>query len=159
MQYGVSGGFPTIGTDIIPAPHGYNFFAGGVAAASQAMQMITVTAGSGVIDAGSVKYDLSGDFGGYATDNDAAQLSIYFLDSSYLPLGSSVNIGNFHAAYRNNKTGLFSASAKGSVPVGTRYIQASLNMTRTNGTYNDGYVDNLSLVLHPPTLYLPLILK
>jgi hypothetical protein len=61
--------------------------------------------------------------------------------------------------YRNNKTGLFSASAKGSVPVGTRYIQAYLNMTRANGTYNDGYADNLSLVLSVSRLYLPLILK
>ena len=146
VQYGAPGGFPIVGTDIIPATHGYNFFAGGVAASSQATQMITVTPGSPVIDTGTVRYFLSGDFGGYATDNDSAQLSIRFLDGNQLSIGSAINIGNFNAAYRNNKTGLFGASANGIVPIGTRYVQVNLQMTRSNGPYNDGYADNLSLI-------------
>ena len=35
----------------------------------------------------------------------------------------------------------------GGLPVGTRSINALLQMTRTDGAYNDGYADNLSLVL------------
>ena len=125
---------------------------------AQATQMITVTTGSGVIDAGGVEYNLSGDFGGFATDDDSAQLLVSFLGGSQLPIGGSINIGDYGAAFRNNNTDLFSASAKGSLPIGTRTIQVSVNMTRTNGTYNDGYADNLSLVLRPPTLYLPQLL-
>lgn len=127
------------------------------------MQLIPVTAGSGVIDAGGVKYNLSGDFGGFANQDDNAQLIMYFLDSSQMPIGSSVNIGGFNAAYRNNKTGLFHASTNSDVPIGTRYVEVYLTMTRAAcgpcGTYDDGYADNLSLVLSPSTLYLPLIVR
>jgi hypothetical protein len=158
VPYNAPGGFPVL-TDTIPLDHGYNFFAGGVAATSQATQMITVTAGNATIDAGHVKYDVSGDFGGDATDNDSAQLSIYFLNSSQTVLGSAINIGNFNAAYRGNRTGLFHASATGNVPIGTRYIKVSVQMTRASGSYNDGYADNLSLVLKPISVYLPLVLR
>jgi hypothetical protein len=33
------------------------------------------------------------------------------------------------------------------VPPGTRQVEIKVVMTRTDGAYNDGYADNLSLVL------------
>ena len=136
-------GFRIVDTDIVPATNGYNFFAGGAAMVLQATQVITVTAGNGPIDTGAVKYSLSGDFGGFATDNDSAQLTIHFLDTNHLQIGGPISIGNFNAVYRNNMIGLFGASAAGVVPAGTRYVQADLNMmTRAGGTHNEGYADN-----------------
>ena len=35
----------------------------------------------------------------------------------------------------------------GDVPTGTRTLRLDLEMTRTDGAYNDGYADNLSLIL------------
>jgi len=51
------------------------------------------------------------------------------------------------AADRNRATGLVLRSASAPVPPGTRRIAVTLTMTRTEGTSNDGYADNLSLTL------------
>ena len=54
---------------------------------------------------------------------------------------------NSKAAERLNTTGLVARRAQGLVPVGTRSIQVLIRLVRTEGTYNDGYVDDLLLVL------------
>ena len=159
VRYGNTYGFPAAGTDVVPATHGYNLFAGGSAVTSQATQLLSVTAAVAQIGTGHVKYALSGDFGGYVTDNDRAKMQVSFLNQSYISIGGSITIGDFDATYRGNQTGLFHASAAGLVPSGTRYIQVTVTMQGFNGGYNDGYADNLSVVLRPPDLYLPLILR
>jgi hypothetical protein len=45
------------------------------------------------------------------------------------------------------------------VPVGTRLIVVVVNMTEVTGPYDDGYADNLSLVLTSPGLFLPLVMN
>jgi hypothetical protein len=52
-------------------------------------------------------------------------------------------------------------SASGRVPVLARGCVVTLTLTRTSGpgTYNDGYADNISLVLVPPPLFLPLLMR
>ena len=52
-------------------------------------------------------------------------------------------------ANRANITGLLETSSSGLIPVGTRRISVQLAIIGTGlpGSYNDGYVDNLSLVL------------
>jgi len=54
---------------------------------------------------------------------------------------------------RGGLTSFLFRAATNPVPSGTRQIKLLLTMTRQSGSYNDGYADNLSLVLRgSPTL-------
>jgi hypothetical protein len=53
-------------------------------------------------------------------------------------------------ADRNGATALLPRSATGAVPAGTRTIGVRLDMVRVQGSYDDGYADNLSLTLGAP---------
>ena len=59
------------------------------------------------------------------------------------------------------QSGLLPRSTSGVLPFGTRSIKVFLSATRVSNTgpYNDGYADNMSLVLYGPRLYLPLIVR
>jgi hypothetical protein len=158
VPYNAPGGYPVL-TDTIPLDHGYNFFSGGNVASSFGTQMVTVTAISTTIDTGLVNYVLSGDFGGYATQEDYARLTVFFIDGIGGLIGSN-QIGDVTAAQRGNATGLLHRSANGIVPIGTRTISIRAAMYRVSaGVSNDGYADNLSLVLKPLSVYLPLVLR
>jgi hypothetical protein len=132
-----------------PGDRGANFFAGGPdSALSLAFQIINVVPYALEIDEGWVSFDMSGYFGGWEDDPDDATLTALFLDSNLEILGSAM-IGPVSASDRGNVTGLLSRDTQGAVPKGTRRIKVLLTMIRANGAYNDGYGDNLSLVLVP----------
>jgi hypothetical protein len=159
VPYNAPGGFPNVATDVIPANHGYNFFAGGNVASSFGTQMVTVTAISTAIDTGLVKYALSGDFGGFATQEDFARLTLFFVDGIGGLIGSA-QIGDVTAAQRGNATGLLHRSANGIVPIGTRTIIIRAAMYWISaGVSNDGYSDNLSLVLIAQSVFLPIVVR
>lgn len=146
VPYGISGGFPAT-SDPGPANRGNNFFAGGPNnAASSATQTINLSGGATQIDAGGVTFTLSGYLGGFQTQNDNAVLTVTFLDGGGNTLGTAT-LGPVLSADRGGATGLLSVLTSGLVPVGTRSAVVVLRATRTNGSYNDGYADNLSLVL------------
>lgn len=159
VQYGASGGFPSP-TDPGPTNRGNNFFAGGPGGAlSTAMQTIDVSSGASTIDLGNTKFTLSGFLGGFADQRDNAVLSITFRASNDTSLGTA-SIGPVSNTDRNNLTGLLFRSDDGTVPTGTRLIDVTLTDTRLDGSYNDGYADNLSLILgagtQPPPPGVPL---
>lgn len=146
VQYGASGGFPTT-ADAAALGGGGNFFAGGPeTAASAATQTVDVSGASSEIDAGGVSATVSGDFGGYAGQNDGATLTATFLDAAGGSLGTLASPA-VSLADRNGNTALVARSATGSVPPGTRAIGVRLDLVRVDGAYNDGYADNLSLTL------------
>jgi hypothetical protein len=150
-KYGASSGFP-LATDPGPVNRGLNFFSGGPNnAASSAHQLIDVSSIASSIDLGSTRYELSGFLGGFSSQGDHAVLTANFWDDQNAPLGFSA-IGAVTNIDRNNVTGLLERSTDGIVPVGTRSIQIALALTRTAGAYNDGYADNLSLILTPVPL-------
>jgi hypothetical protein len=66
------------------------------------------------------------------------------------------SIGPVTTADRLSQTGLLFQSFVGAVPVGSRSVQVDLEMTRLQGLSNDGYGDNLSLVLNSSTVPEPL---
>jgi alpha-L-arabinofuranosidase len=152
VPYGAMGGFPQPG-DPGPPNRGIQFFAGGNAASSTATQDIDLSANAADINAGIVRYNLSGWLGGYLTDGDNAQVTITFFDNANNVLGTAA-IGPITPANRNNATGLFYTQSKGPMPVNTSRIHVVLTMTRTNGTFDDGYADNLSLILSLPSAIL-----
>jgi PEP-CTERM motif len=131
---------------------GSNFFAGGPGSAlSTAWQTIDVSNVSALINAGEVNYTLSGYFGGYLNQDDSALLIVTFFDGSGDDLGQ-VSIGGDNEVARNGQTGLLPDSTAGAIPFGTESIEFTLQMTRTVGTYNDGYADNLSFIAVDPPL-------
>jgi phospholipase C len=144
IKYGTSG-FPST-TSPGPSNRGLNLFSGGDDASASLTQTISVSANANAIDAGQIRYDLSGYLGGWSTQNDNCTLKATFLSSASKSLGTAT-IGPVTAANRNNVTGLLLRDTKGSVPAGTRSIDVVLTFTRVTGTVNDGFADNLSLTL------------
>jgi hypothetical protein len=150
VQYGASGGFPTV-TDPGPPSRGANFLAGGpgdaVAVATQ-LRTIPVALRS-AIDAGTATFALQGFLGGFSSQDDNAVLSIEWRTGTNAALGTAA-IGPVTAANRNSLTGLKSRKTTGTVPAGARKVFIQLTMTRDSGAYNDGYADNLSLKITTP---------
>jgi hypothetical protein len=145
VQYGASGGFPDKNSPG-PSERGKNFFGGGNVAKSTATQAIDLSSGAQAIDSGGVTYTLAGWLGGYGSQDDNAQMTVTFLNAAGSAL-SAGRIGPVTAVNRHNTTGLFERSATGSVPAHARTARVVITATRLEGTYNDGYSDDLSLVL------------
>jgi len=146
--YGGTELFPQL-TDPGPPNRGNHFFAGGpgndTSSASQVIDLgVSNASWFTAIDANKVTYVLSGYLGGYGDEEDRTMLRLTFLDGSATQLGETT-IGPVTAAERDDHTGTFLRQTDGSVPVGTRQIAVQLQMTRSFGTYNDGYADNLEL--------------
>ncbi len=152
VPYNAAGGFPNVATDSVPANRGYGFFSGGNSSISSVAQKIEISAIGPQIDIGKVAYTFSADLGGYFTDGDSATVNLGFYDAS-LTLIDLKSIGPVTAADRGNKTGLLPRLTSGFIPPNTRMLNVTVTMTRSNGTANDGYADNISIVLTaPPTL-------
>ncbi|MGZ4252023.1 MAG: hypothetical protein ACXVR2_01990 [Solirubrobacteraceae bacterium] len=149
---------------------GSQFFAGGPAngagnTVETATQNVGVSTAAAEIDAGGVTATVSADLGGFATQRDNAAVTATFLGSAGEQLGT-LTIGPVTAADRNNTTALLPRSGSGTVPPGTRTVRVALTATKTDGSYNDAYADNLSLTLAassgsppPPTTPPPVIGK
>ncbi|GAA2403524.1 hypothetical protein Cme02nite_74700 [Catellatospora methionotrophica] len=141
IAYGTSG-YPTASSPG-PANRGANFLGGGTSARSRLGQSVALP-NTGAIDAGTARYDAAAWLGGYADQNDTAQLSVAFRNAAGQTL-STVVLGPVTAAQRANVTGMLSRTATGTVPVGSRTAQVELLFVRAGGTSNDGYADSLSL--------------
>jgi hypothetical protein len=160
VPWGQPGGFPTLGdpgSEPASARGTYLFAGGGNNERSSARQLLTgsTSAVQAAIDTGTVTFDLNGWLGGYTGpgdfQEDNAVLSIVFLNACSSILGTA-QIGPVADADRGSQTGLLIRQETGVVPARTRTIDVRLTMTRLNGTYNDGYADNLSLILHGATV-------
>ena len=126
---------------------GKNFLSGGKnAPVSTATQIIDVSAAATDIDAGGVQAKLSAYLGGYASQKDAAMVDAAFLSATDAQLGT-VRVGPVTPAERQSKTTLLLRAATTAVPKGTTKIKVVVTSTRADGTYNDGYLDNVSLEL------------
>ena len=141
--------FPTL-EDGSRAAGDSNFFAGGPGSASaSAQQTIDVSAAAPEIDGGNLGWNLSAFIGGFSSQGDNATVTVDFLDGAGNAFGFRT-IGPVTPQDRGDVTGLLSRSAFGTVPPGSRGIRISLIATRSNGSYNDGYVDNVAMTLGPP---------
>ncbi|HEV3231004.1 MAG TPA: hypothetical protein VG245_01990, partial [Candidatus Dormibacteraeota bacterium] len=147
VRYGaMSGVFPDASTPG-PSSRGQNFFAGGRVARSTAMQTIDVSSGGGGIDSWGKRYVLSGWLGGFGSQGDSATVSASFEDASGRQLGVA-SIGPVTSLSRHSTTELVKAETSGVVPDGTRRIVVQITLIRTDGIYNDGYVDDLTLTIN-----------
>jgi serine/threonine protein kinase len=134
-----------------PADRGKNFFAGGPGlgrdnGTSTATQNIDVSPIAHAVDTDTISFALSGYLGGYGEQGDEATLVLQFLGAGDKSLGQT-SIGPVTASDRNSQTQLLMRSISGKVPAGTRSVTLMLIMKKFAFDYNDGYADNLSLVL------------
>ncbi|MFD3482444.1 phosphoesterase [Streptomyces sp. NPDC058665] len=151
IGYDVGDGYPTPADPGPGAAAGARFFAGGNSPLTTLVQEATLPAhgatGHGPVDAGRVRYVLSGWLGGYAGQEDGVRLSVEFRDRAGNPLALSV-LGPVTAAERGHATALLERRAEAAVPPGARSAHVQLSFTRSGGgTSNDGYADQISLAL------------
>lgn len=131
-----------------PSARGKNLFTGGPDTGKTSLsQTIDASAESADIQGGGVSYTLSGYLGGFSSQEDNAVLTVQFKDASGKVLGTA-SIGPVTAKDRQETTELLQRSTTGKLPSGTTSLVITLSMTRAEGSYNDGYADNLSLVLN-----------
>jgi uncharacterized protein (TIGR03437 family) len=138
-------------TDIVPRGAGNNYFGGGIQPVScQFSQTIDLSSGTTAIDAGTVTFAVSAYLGGFGSDGDFSTLALVFQDANGSQL-SSVLLGPVGLSDRaEQQSGLYLRRQIGQVPVGARNAAVNLNMTWVNGTNNEGYADNLVLMLNVP---------
>ncbi len=148
VKYG-SGEFPSIAV-ANAVGGGKNFFTGGAAAVSSGQQRIDLQAYAATIATGTAPYTLSAYLGGFADQQDHAQVDAQFLGAGDAVLGTAT-LTPVTAAERSNTTNLLPRSASGTVPVGTLAVRVVLTLTRSTGTSNDGYADNIVFSLNAPS--------
>lgn len=145
LPYGAHG---VVGpTDPGPSNRGANLFTGGPDTPNtSASQSINISSNSSDIETNGVSYTFTGYLGGYGTQGDNATLIVQFEDHAGKVLGTA-QIGPVSVADRKGQTELVQRSTTGNVPKGSVTLVVTLRMLRTFGTDNDGYADNLSLIL------------
>jgi len=130
---------------------GYLFYGGSNSADSAADQNISVADCSAEIDAGSLRFDANGYFGGYEEQTDNAVLTLKFQNSTGTVLRTLV-IGAVTANDRERETGMNFQGRTGLIPVGTRTVNARLSLDRVSpGSNNNGYADNLQFIVNAPS--------
>jgi hypothetical protein len=130
---------------------GGQFFAGGPDATGpnateSATQDVDVSGAAPEIDAGGVTATLAAALGGFETQEDGATVTAAFLAADGRRL-AELTIGPVSEPDRGGATKLLARTASKAVPEGTRTIHVVIVATRTEGTYDDGYVDNVALSL------------
>ena len=130
-----------------PADRDNNFFIGGIIGESTMSQEIDLDDIGPLIETGRVAYEFSGWLGGWANQNDRADLILRFLDEAGAEI-STVTLEGPYAAERNNLTTLLERSADGTLPTGTRAVEVTLHAQRASSSGDcDGFADNISLIL------------
>lgn len=147
VRYSV-GGVDELNTAIsVAVGGGANFFAGGPNnALATASQMIDIADLAASIDAGQISAAFSALIGGWTTQDDNILIEATFRDASSIAL-LSLSLGPASPSDRGNISALLPYSTNAALPVGVRSIDVVMTSTRLDGDYNDGYADNLSLIL------------
>ncbi len=112
-------------------------------------QTVDLTPSAALIDAGLVTADMSAYLGGYLNQNDYSELTYEFRDTS----GGALHTAHFapvKAADRGNASGFVKRAETIPVPPQARSVLITANFVRYIAPANDGYLDNISLVLDAP---------
>ncbi|MGH7179076.1 MAG: hypothetical protein ACREJC_16985 [Tepidisphaeraceae bacterium] len=127
-----------------PTDRGDNFFTGGKFARSEVQQSVDVTNLAVDINAGRIHYDFSAFLGGLANEGDGVEIKLQFFRGPFSLAGSAIV---FNPPDRQGVTKLVQQNTSGIIAAGAVVAQINMAFTRAFGTNNDGYADNLSLVL------------
>jgi hypothetical protein len=131
-----------------PEERGFHLFAGGAEGELTSMQQ-SVTLESSWTEAaqnGRVKFSFGAFLGGKLLEEDYASASLTFLDAEGQALGR-IDLPTITPREREGQTGLLPVAMNDYIPAGTRVIVVELSFHGFEGGFNDGYADNLELVL------------
>jgi hypothetical protein len=132
-----------------PLDRGLNLFVGGSASYAAGFQVLDLgEIPAAFLSGGTLNYTLTGWLGGWLSQGDNVKVTAQFFDAQSGLLGSAA-LGPTTPADRNNETGLNFFSTGGALPANTHSITLVMEMTRLEGSDNDGYADNLSFTLSP----------
>ena len=149
VPYDYESGFPSPNSPG-PVDRGRTLFTGGANTAfstmSQTLSLSGISGLSALIAQGNVTFTLSAYLGGFSSQRDEAVFDATFFDDEGDEI-RTITLGSVTREDRESVTGLLQRIATGVVPVGADAVQFRLRMTRRDGSYNDGYADNLSFVL------------
>ncbi len=145
IEYGSPDGYPT-DTDSGPGRRGKNLFCGGASERSLAAQRVDLHPIAAAIDSTKASFTLSAWLGGYADQDDRAAVRVRWLDADNNLLGVS-QVGPVTARDRGEKTGLLLREVTGTPPSMARWAEIEIECVRESGGGNDGYADNISLVI------------
>ncbi|CAF0964976.1 unnamed protein product [Adineta ricciae] len=101
-----------------------------------------------LIDAQTVRFNFSAWIGGAGNQDDVVEASLRFFNQSNQMVGNTTTIGPVRAADRGNVTSLLFRQANGLVPSGTRSFEVFVKFTRSGGTYDNGAIDNIVLIMN-----------
>lgn len=101
-----------------------------------------------LIDNHQIRFNFSAWMGGFRSQNDNAVASLTFIDQSNQRVGSAVTIGPVLAVHRINKTSILFRQTSGFVPAGARSFMVMVTLGPGDGTYNNGFIDNIAVLLH-----------
>ncbi|CAF1358706.1 unnamed protein product, partial [Adineta steineri] len=149
MYYGNIAGDEML-TDPGPSNRGNCHFYGAWSAITTMWQTgnITISINPLLIDNQKVWFNFSAWIGGYSDQDDNAQVSLTFLNQSNQNVGNSTILGPVLAIDRGNITSLLFRQAIGPVPISNRAFTVEVTMTRSDGSSNDGDIDNIALYLY-----------
>jgi len=155
QTHGSSSGYPP---SVITGPGGLtgetfdggNRLFTGTGPSSVATQVIDLAPSSAAIDNGHVDAVMSAYIGGYANQGDNAKVDYAFRDATGTVVASTT-FGPVLPGDRGNASGFIGFAETAAVPVGTRSVLVTITSIRFVAPANDGYVDNVSLVLDAPT--------
>jgi hypothetical protein len=157
VEYGAPG-FPTIAQGAAIGG-GSHFFAGGPADGhddnTPAFSQALLTQDLGVpadamkrIKAGGAEATISACLGGYGNQDDRADVVLYaYTSDAATGLVGVATLKGPRAGDRQNRTGLLPRSTTARLPLTTTSLAVGLLFDRASGqgTYNDGYADNVSV--------------
>jgi hypothetical protein len=95
-----------------------------------------------------LQFNFSAWIGGSSKQKDHASVSLTFLNKAMEKFGESTTIGPVFPEERECKTKLLFKSTTGFVPNGSYFLEIYVKFTRYGGGNNDGYVDNMALILY-----------
>ena len=145
VQYAAGSGFPDAALSQAIGG-GNNFFAGGPGSpSSSASQMVKIPAAwASAVSRGRVKATLSATLGGFGSQRDYATATVLFLNKAGQKLGT-LRVGPVTSAQRGGLTKLIAVKKTARVPAKARSVKIVVATKRFEGSYNDGYADNVSL--------------
>ncbi len=148
VRYDIGGGGDLNAADSLNLQGGSAYFAGGTnAEVSTANQQISLKGMFSQINSGGLGVAVSGQFGGFASQNDLVTLTVRFIGRDGVTELGNVIIAGPDAALRGSDSMLLFSENASFVPVGTRSLDVTITATRAAGTYNDGYADNIAVHL------------
>ncbi|CAF1237702.1 unnamed protein product [Adineta steineri] len=133
-----------------PSDRGQCYFYGQQSTSTSMWQTINLTneVSPLLIDNQSVKFNLSAWVGGYSNQDDTAVVSVTFNDANNTMTGNITSIGPVYAVDRSSMTSFIFQQANDFVPIGARSMTVFVTLTRSQGTGNQGSVDDIAVILY-----------